>query len=460
MSLAYADFLASKNRLAPNHGPSIDPGDVHPLLFPFQRDLVRWAVRKGRAALWADTGLGKTFMQLEWARLIGERTLILAPLAVAQQTIREAARLGIDVVYARHQGEAGAGITITNYERLERFDPAAFGAVVLDESSILKAFSGVTKRALIRSFASTPYRLSCSATPAPNDIEELCNHAHFLGVMTPAEMRSTFFIADSRGEFMRYRLKRHARTAFYRWLASWAMAIKKPSDLGYEDDGFALPPLTVDAVTVDTDWRPEGQLFFTGLSGIVERSAVRKATVEGRVAATADLIAAEPDRQWLVWCGLNTEGRSLARQIGPEAVVVEGSDDPDEKAAALLRFAQGETRVLVTKPSIAGFGLNFQTCSRMAFIGIGDSFEQYYQAIRRCWRFGQREPVHAYVVVSSVERDVVYGNVLRKQSEAVELSSELIAHAAEYERAELFIGTSAADSFEPRQEVRVPAWLS
>jgi superfamily II DNA or RNA helicase len=458
----YQDFLASKRIAVGSHGPTIEPDAIHPMLFDFQRDLVRWAVRKGRAALWADTGLGKTFMQLEWARLIGERTLILAPLAVAQQTIREAAKIGQTVVYARHQGEAAStGITISNYERLHRFEPSEFGAVVLDESSILKAFSGITKKALIEAFADTPYRLSCSATPAPNDIEELCNHAHFLGVMKPAEMRSTFFIADSRGEFMRYRLKRHARTAFYRWLASWAMAVKKPSDLGYDDDGFTLPPLSVDAVTVETDWRPEGQLFFVGLAGVTDRAQARRATLASRVAATRDLIASEPDEQWLVWCGLNDEGRALQRELSlPGVVVVEGSDEPDAKAAALLDFAEGRTRVLITKVSIAGFGLNFQSCARMAFLGIGDSFEQYYQAIRRCWRFGQTRPVHAYVVVSSVEHDVVYGNVLRKQAQAVELSTELIAHAAEYERAELFVGTSMADDFEPRQEARVPAWLT
>jgi len=456
----YADFLAAKRLQVHEFGPSVETGDINPILFPFQRDLVKWAIRKGRAAIWADTGLGKTFMQIEWARLIGERTLILAPLAVAQQTIREAARLGVEVGYAHHQGEATGQFTISNYERLDRFDPAAFGAVVLDESSILKAFSGVTKRALIEAFADTKYRLACTATPAPNDIEELCNHAHFLGVMKPSEMRSTFFIADSRGEFMRYRLKKHAKAAFYRWLSSWVMAVKKPSDLGYADDGFDLPPLTESVVAVETDWAPEGRLWAIDLSGIVERSQVRRSTMTARVQATADLIAAEPFESWIVWCGLNDEGRALADAIGSGAVVVEGADTADAKADALLAFADGKTRVLITKSTIAGFGMNFQVCARVAFLGLNDSFEQYYQAVRRCWRFGQTRPVHAYVVVSEIERTAVYENVMRKQAQAVELSTELIRHAAEYERAELFAGTSAADDFEPRAEMEVPSWLA
>lgn len=458
MTSDYAAFLAGKRRGAHALGPTIGADAVNPILFPFQRDLVAWAVRKGRASLWADTGLGKTFMQLEWARLLGERTLILAPLAVAQQTIREAAKLGIDVTYARHQGEASDGITITNYERLDRFHADYFPAVILDESSILKAFSGVTKRALIETFSETQWRLCCTATPAPNDIEELCNHAHFLGVMSPAEMRSTFFIADSRGEFMKYRLKRHAKVAYYRWMASWAMAIKSPSDLGYEDDGFALPPLEIEAHVVDVDWRPDGKLFALGLQGVTERAEVRRATVTDRVEAARAIIAAEPDESWLVWCGLNDEGRLMAKALG-EGRVIEGAESADEKAAGLLDFAEGRERILITKASIAGFGLNLQRCARVLFLGLSDSYESYYQAIRRCWRYGQTRPVVVHVVISEPER-TIWDNVQRKESQAVELSTELVAQAAEYERAELMAGTSAEDSFEPRAEMEVPAWLT
>jgi len=461
-SATYADFLAAKRPLAFDHGRHIDPGDVHPSLFDFQRDLVVWAVRKGRAALLADTGLGKTRMQLEWARLSGQRTLILAPLAVAEQTIREAAALDLKVTYARHQDQApGAGITISNYERLGRFDPASFGAVVLDESSILKAFSGVTKKTLVAAFRDTPWRLACTATPAPNDTEELTNHADFLGIMSPAEMRSTFFISADRSRYQSaYRLKRHAEQPFYRWLASWAMAIRKPSDLGYDDDGFDLPPLHVGPLFVETDWKPDGQLFPTGLNGVTERTQVRRATIADRVRLAETLVTslvARPDDQWLVWCGLNEEADELTRRL-PGAVQVAGADDPDDKAAVLLDFAEGRTRILVTKPSIAGHGLNLQRCAHMVFVGLGDSYEQYYQAIRRCWRYGQTRTVKAWIVLSEAEKPI-YDNVLRKQVQADRLAAGLLRGLVEHERAELFAGTSKSDSYEPRQPLTLPDWL-
>lgn len=453
----YADFLATKRRVVHDAGRVVEPEAVHPSLFPFQRAIVCWALRKGRAAIFADTGLGKTRMQVEWARLTGERALILAPLAVAQQTVREAAVLGVEVTYARHQGEASDGITISNYERLHRFDPAAFGAVVLDESSILKAFSGVTKKALVAAFTDTPWRLACTATPAPNDLEELCNHADFLGVMKPSEMRSTFFIADSRGEFMRYRLKRHARGAFFRWLSSWAMAVKKPSDLGFEDDGFDLPGLTIQPHFVEADYRPADRLFVDELRGVTEVAAVRKATLEARVARAVELVRAEPDEAWLVWTGLNDEARMVAREL-PGAVNVEGSDHPDDKAAALLAFVEGPTQVLVTKPSLAGFGMNFQRCARMVFVGLGYSYEQYYQALRRCHRFGQTRPVVAHIVLSDLERPI-FSAVLDKERQAAELSGGLLAEVRELERAELYAGTTAGDDYEPRRALSLPAWM-
>lgn len=453
----YAAFLASKQRRVADFGQPVEPDAVHSSLFDFQRDITRWALRKGRAAIFADTGLGKTRMQVEWARLTGERAIIFAPLAVAQQTVREAAVLGVDVAYARHQGEVTGAITISNYERLDRFDHGTFGAVVLDESSILKSFSGTTKKALVAAFAETPYRLACTATPAPNDLEELCNHADFLGVMKPQEMRSTFFIADSRGEFMRYRLKRHAKEAFFRWLSSWAMAITRPSDLGYEDGAFDLPGLDIEATFVRVDYRPEGQLFAPGLSGITETSAVRRASMEDRVAAALAIVKAEPDEPWLVWCGLNDESRAMAAGI-PGAVEVTGSDGADDKATALLDFAEGRTRVLVTKAGVAGYGMNFQRCARMVFVGLGYSYEQYYQCLRRCHRFGQTRPVQAHVVLSELER-TIYATVLKKERQASNLSGGLLAGARDYEKAELFAGTTAGDSYEPRQPLKLPEWM-
>lgn len=448
----YADFLEGKAFRAPSCGHEVADADIHPRLFTFQRDLVRWAVRKGRAALFADTGLGKTGMQIEWARLTGQRALILAPLAVARQTVREAALLGVGVTYARHQGEASDGITITNYERLGGFDASAFGAVVLDESSILKSFEGKVRTALIDAFADTPYRLACTATPAPNDIAELANHAEFLSVMSRVEMLAAFFVHDDEG----WRLKGHARESFWRWLASWGMSVRSPSDLGYDDAGYDLPPLDVVPHLLPVDWAPEGRLFADLPRGVTERSDLRRSTIAARVAHAASLVAAEPDEQWLVWTGLNDEADSVARAI-PGAVNVQGSDDPEDKAERLTAFADGSIRVLVTKPSIAGFGMNWQRCARMAFVGIGDSYEQYYQAIRRCWRFGQERPVTAHVVLTEPE-GVVFANVLRKEREARDMAAELARHVAEYERGEI-AGIEARSTYEPRVPMTLPAWL-
>lgn len=463
----YGDFLATKRRTAPEIGPAIDPSELHPALFPFQRALTAWAVRKGRCALFADTGLGKTLMQLAWAQALGVRTLILAPLAVTAQTVAEGARWGIPVTYARAQADAaGGGITITNYEMAERFDADAFDAVILDESSILKNFTGITKKALIVQWAKTRYRLCCTATPAPNDTVELCNHADFLGIMTPAEMLAMFFTPkgstkDGTGHSLQgehaFRLKGHAREAFWRWMASWAMAVKRPSDIGFDDGGYDLPPLTITPVYVESGWRPADQLLFTRLRGVTDRAQARKQTIAARVAAAVAQIEREPDEAWLVWVGLTDEQRALTAAL-PGAITVEGADTPVVKAERLLGFANGNHALLITKPSIAGFGLNFQRCARMVFVGLSDSYEQYYQAIRRCWRFGQTRPVQVYLVLSDVESDV-YNNVKRKEADAGELSRELIRNVREFERAEIEHNVKDPDKYEPRHPIRIPSWL-
>lgn len=454
----YSAFLKSKQRVIQPVGETIDLGDINPLLFPFQRDLVKWAVHKGRAAIFADTGLGKTFMQLEWARLLNRRTIILAPLAVAQQTSSEAHRLGLEVPYVRDDSETGTNrIVVTNYERLDRFHLPGFDAVVLDESSILKAFSGTIKRKLVEGFRDTQYRLACTATPAPNDIEELTNHADFLSIMKANEMRSTFFIADSRGQFMRYRLKHHAKDSFYRWLASWSAAIKKPSDLGYSDEGFNLPPLTIEHHVVASDWAPEGQLFGIGTKGVGKAAEVRNLTVDDRCDQAAAVVLAEPTEPWLIWVGTNKEADAMQERL-PDAVEVRGNDSTDYKADTLYQFATGDIDTLITKAGIAGFGMNFQRCARMMFVGLGYSYEQYYQAIRRCWRFGQTRPVVAHVVVSEPEQDILEV-IEKKESQARNLSDGLIRGMVEHTRAEIFDTTSAADSYEPTTPVEVPSWI-
>lgn len=423
----YTDLLNRKRALHSSAGIHRQPEDVNAALFSFQRDLVLWALRKGRAALFCDTGLGKTFMQLEWARLTGESALIVAPLSVARQTVQEAAKLGIDVEYVRQQPLA-PGLYVTNYEMLDHFDAAFWGAVVLDESSILKGLDSSTRVKLTEMFSETPYRLCCTATPAPNDISEIANHCEFLGVQSRVEMLAQFFVHDDEG----WRLKGHAKEPFFRWLASWAMSVKRPSDLGYDDAGYNLPGLTVTPHWVEAPYTPEGMLFATSLKGVTDRVGVRKATTMQRVERAAAIMG---EGQWIAWCGLNDEAHQLQKLL-PDAVVLEGSQSPEEKARIIEGFQDGTRRILITKASIAGFGLNFQQCHQMVFVGLSDSWEAYYQAIRRCYRFGQTEEVQVHIVLSEQEEEV-YHNVMRKESEATDMTERLIANVRNYEQGEL-----------------------
>lgn len=442
----YASFLASKALVAHAAGVEVDPASLPAAMFDHQRYPTAWALRKGRAALFLSTGLGKTLCYLAWADRIADRALVLAPLAVCRQAVDEAARFGLPLTYARRPEDAPAtGATITNYDMVERFDPRDFPAVVLDESSCLKDWSRQTTTRLIEMFAATPYRLCCTATPAPNDIAEIANHAEFLGVMSRVEMLACFFVHDDEG----WRLRKHAREAFYRWLASWGMSMLHPRDLGFHAEGYDLPPLSVSPVVVRTDYVPDGQLFPTGLHGIGDRSRVRKGTLAQRVGKAAELIAAEPGEQWIAWCGLNDESDALARLI-PDALVVEGSQSPDEKADRLLRFARGDARVLVTKASIAGHGLNLQNCARQVFVGLDDSWERYYQAIRRSWRFGQGRPVDVYVVLADLEEPIL-ANVLAKEREALRMTEGLIRHVARFEREEIDAVSEQRDVYDPQQ---------
>ena len=450
----YQDFIEKKRITAQLFGKTISDSDINPILFPFQRDVTRWAVGKGRAAMFLDTGLGKTFCQLEWARLIGEMTLIVAPLSVARQTVREGVKLGIDVVYVRKQDDIDYenSIYITNYEMIDNFDFSKFGAVVLDESSILKNLSGVTRRKLTDACANVTYRLACTATPAPNDMSEIGNHAEFLGICSMAEMLAMFFINANRQEEIEvgdgrtirkkhsnsegteWRLKNHAHESFYRWMASWAISLRTPSDLGYDDNGYMLPALNINPIFVDVDYKPDDQLFFTGLNGIQDRHNVRRATLSDRVEEAVKLIDGSQE-QWIVWCGLQSESDAIQDALSA-AVQVKGSDDPEDKAQAFEDFQDGKYNILITKPKIAGFGMNFQNAHNMIFLGLGDSWESYYQCIRREWRFGQTQPVNVYIVMSDVEREI-YTNVMQKEMMARKMSAELIASVELYERGEL-----------------------
>lgn len=422
----YADFLAGKARRHGEHGAACAVGNVNPLLHDWQAEIVAWAVRKGRAAVWADTGLGKTFMQIEWARLSCDaanmdRALIVAPLAVCQQTIREAAKLGIAARYLR-EDDGDAGIIVTNYEMADRFPAETFDAVVLDEASILKQADGKTRTKLIQHFAATRARLACTATPAPNDPEELTSQAEFLGIMPRVEMLAAYFVHDQNG----WRLKGHAREPMYRWMTSWAVALRRPSDIGYPDAGYDLPALRIVPQIVHVQMEAgNGELFRADIGGVGGRAEVRRETLAARVQRAVEVVKAEPDESWALWAGLNAEADALAEAI-PGAVNVAGNWTAEDKAKAFLDFADGRIRYLITKPSMAAYGLNWQHCARQAFVGLGDSWEQYYQAIRRSWRYGQARPVDAHVIVSQLEGQIA-SNIARKERQVSQLVDGLVA---------------------------------
>lgn len=427
----YAEFLEAKRVRPVAAGKA--PGPCHESLYPFQVAVVEWAVRLGRAAVVADCGLGKTRIQLEWARQMGERTLILAPLAVAGQTAKEGAAIGVPVTICRTQSDVREGVNITNYEMLEHFDSASFGAVVLDESSILKNMMGRTRQRLTEAFSRTPYRLCCTATPAPNDHTELGNHAEFLGVLKNIEMLARFFINDGfrSGEF---RLKRHAETEFWAWVHSWAVSLERPSDMGaFDDTEFVLPPISMHEHTMETDHDPSttGTLFRMPTMSATTMHAEMKRTADLRARRVADLVAGD-DRAWVVWCHTNYEADALMAAI-PDAVEVRGNDSADDKESRLLGFSEGRFRVLVTKPSIAGFGMNWQHCPNAAFVGLSYSYEAFYQAIRRIWRFGQRSPVAVHVVTADTEGNILEA-IHRKDEENRTLRSRMVRAMREIQR--------------------------
>lgn len=438
----YQAFLQTKIIRQPDSGLAFSPDQLNPIMAGFRGDITIWGLRKGRAAIFADTGLGKTTMEVEWARLAAERSLIVAPLSVARQTVRMAREmLNTEVHYTRTGSDLVDGINITNYEMISKFNPDDFGAVVLDESSILKSLDGKTRKLLTELFQNVPFRLCATATPAPNDIAEIGNHAEFLGVMTQAEMLSAFFINDMKMKDGTYRLKRHGRDKFYRWLASWGIAVRKPSDLGYDDTGYDLPPITVDTLICEGEYTPEGMLpgFFVGRGSAMDARKLRRAALPDRVERIAEMVNASSE-PWIVWGGLNEETDKLAALIG-DAVNVQGKMSVEDKVSALESFTLGKTRVLISKVSIAGFGMNFQHCANMAFCGLDYSWEQYYQAIRRIYRFGQTKPVSIFVVISEQERPI-FERVLEKEKEAIGMVSKLIQHTASYSKGEILVTQS------------------
>jgi superfamily II DNA or RNA helicase len=413
----YREFIASKGTAAQSHG--FQPQGAWDL-FPHQQATLQFACEKGRSAAFLDTGLGKSRVEAaaaaEFAAASGRPSLILTPLAVARQMVRECAAVGIDARIVREQSDVGPGVNIANYERLPKLDPSVFGGVVLDESSILKAFTGPTKRMLCEAFSETPYRLAATATPAPNDHMEIGQHAEFLGVMPGPEMLSRWFISDQT-TMGGYRLKGHAQESFWRWVASWARAATLPSDLGGDDDGFILPPLNYELHTISADITqevPEGLLFRIPDGSATTIHREKRLTMEDRVARAAAIANVETGPV-IVWCETNDESSALAASI-PDAIEVYGSMSLDEKVAALDAFTFGECRVIVSKPKLAGLGLNWQHANTVIFASVSHSYEQHYQAVRRAWRFGQAKPVTCHVIISDTETSI-WNNVQRKAAD-------------------------------------------
>jgi hypothetical protein len=428
-------------------------------LFPFQAACVKWALKRGRSALFEDTGLGKSIQQTTWAKYVHEHTggniIIAAPLCVAQQTVEEAAKFGITIKYCRSQDQVEPGITITNYEMLEHFDLESFIGVVLDESSILKGQTSKTRAFIVDAFRNTPYKLSCTATPSPNDYIELGNQAEFLGIMSAQEMLATFFTHDG-GDTSKWRLKGHGKVKFWEWMASWSICIRNPSDLGFDGSAYDLPPLNMIEHVVSGGDLLEGQLFAVTAQSLTERRQAKKSSMDDRLELAAS-VANATDQPVIVWCHMNEESERLTRMI-PGAVEVTGSMDADQKMKNIMAFLHGVARVIVSKASIMGFGLNFQHCNEMIFAGMDDSFEKYYQAVRRCHRFGQKRRVNVHIITAETE-GAVKANIERKQTQANDMAIEMVAHMKEITRKQIVGAKSNTETYSPTVPMIMPNWI-
>jgi len=458
--IAYDKFIGSKEYAPVASGFEAD--NLNNELKDFQDAIVRWACKRGRAAIFADTGLGKTFMQCEWARLIHEYTggsvIIFAPLAVAEQTIREADKFNIaNISYIRHASEmTGVGIYISNYEMQGSIDPDLFDGVVLDESSILKNQMGRTRKEMIDRWGSIDYRLSCTATPSPNDFMELGNQAEFLGIMSMTEMLAMFFVNDT-GNTGTWRLKGHGEKKFYEWLATWAVVIRKPSDIGFSDEGYDLPKLNIIEHEIEMAAPAEGQLFAMPAQSLTERRAAKKESITHRVELAASLVN-KSDESWIVWCHLNDEQDAIEKAITREIVSVRGADKVDQKVERLTGFSTGKYENIVSKPSIAGFGMNWQHTHNMVFTGMDDSFEKFYQAVRRQYRFGQTKEVNVHIIYSDAEGNVK-ANIERKAKQHDDLSKNMVSCMREIMQKEIRGAGIEKTEYNPTIKMTIPQWL-
>lgn len=456
--ITYEEFLASKRVLAPTVGFNVPRTDLNSSLFDWQADIVQWALEKGKAALLKATGTGKTLEELAWSDQVCRKAdgdvLVAAPLCVSLQTQREGVKFGIPATVCRTQSDVKPGINITNYEMLEHFDPSHFKGIVLDESSRLKDRQSKTSVNLIERFARTPYKLCASATPAPNDYAELGSHAEFLDVMTKAQMLAMFFEHDG-GNTAKWELKGHARKPFWHWMASWAVCLNTPSDLWYPNDDFILPPLNMQEhiVKVDQSIATEGMLFRCPDMSSTGIHKELRLTAHDRAMKVVELVKSKPHEQWLIWTNTNHEADVL-KKLMPEVLEVRGSDKIEKKEQAILGFLDGNVQHLLSKPSIFGLGLNLQCCHNMVFYGMGYSFELVWQAIRRCWRFGQKYPVDAHIVIAETEGPVMEAQ-RRKQKQFEELQNGMV----EAMRSEQLQARRTETNYDHGQRVIVPDWL-
>lgn len=454
--MEYQEFINNKSFKPVSSG--FEPGLLPYPLFDYQDAIVRWACKRGKAAVFADTGLGKTIMQLSWADKVASETgmpvLVLAPLAVSEQTIAEGEKYGIKVDrYNQDKHPVSAGVFITNYEQLNNVEREGWGGIVLDESSILKGLQGKV-RAMITDFAKTiPYRLSCTATPSPNDFMEIGTQAEFLGIMSQTEMLAMFFVNDM-SDTGKWRLKGHGRHKFWEWLATWAVCIRSPADLGFDGSSHDLPPIEYRHHVVKTD--QEFSLFPDVAQSLTDRGRARKDSLKDRCELAASIANGVQD-SCIVWCNLNDEGDELQSLING-AVQVAGSDKPEKKTSAMLGFASGDVKKLVTKPKIAGFGMNWQVCNRVVFVGLSDSFEAFYQAVRRCHRFGQKRGVIVDIVSADTEGAVIE-NIHRKMTQMTEMQDEMIKRMKDLTMREIFGTVQEKTQYNPNKEMNIPKFL-
>jgi superfamily II DNA or RNA helicase len=454
--MKYTDFIAQKLKANILSGFTISHDQLNSIMLPHQKDLVAIALKTGRYCIWADTGLGKALMGLEWSRHVCDRTnkpvLIVAPLGVAHQIVEvEAVKFGYEAKFIESDSDVFQGINVTNYEKLDRFDLSVFSGVVLDESSCLKSYQGKVRNFIIESFANTPYKLACSATPAPNDHTELGNQCEFVGALTMDEMLAEYFVHDG-GSTQDWRLKKHAQDKFWQFVSSWAAYISNPAQLGYDGDAYVLPPIEYKEYIVGewSDLTREGELLKHQATGLSEQREIRKLSINERCQKVLEIINQNPDESWLVWCETNDESALISKMV-TGIVEVKGADPENHKKDSLIGFSKGEIKRLISKAKIAGFGMNFQICHNVIYVGLTHSHEQFYQSVRRVYRFGQTNTVNVHIIQHVLDGAII-SNLQKKEKAAKELADSLTK--------KLMLGVAREQKdYCPTVTMKLPKWV-